>query len=211
MAMALAVEFVPHGTWHYLRGSDDLTVGVGDQVIYPTSGGDEVARVVWAGDIPLPQCIPLCPGVASRDDHARDDAHRQKRAEILTAAEILIDHHQLPMKALGVDYHDPADGEELAVVYYQAPERVDFRSLVSELARTLGSRVDLRQIAVRDSACLVSDLGVCGRTTCCRTWLGDLQPAQAMGLSPGQLTNVGMCGRPVCCVRYGSRGIGEEE
>lgn len=106
------------------------------------------------------------------------------------------------MVHLGADYHDPADGDELAVVYYQAPERVDFRALVSDLARTLGSRVDLRQVAVRDGACLVSDVGVCGRTTCCCSWASDLKPLPMGAIALPVLAPVGMCGRQMCCMRY---------
>ena len=92
-------------------------------------------------------------------------------------AKRLIKRHELPMKVMGVDYLDSgADFDELIVIYFTAPHRVDFRSLVSDSARALRARIDLRQVGSRDGARLVGGLGSCGRELCCSTFLTGFEP-----------------------------------
>ena len=89
----------------------------------------------------------------------------------------LIKRHELPMKVMGVDYLDSGtDFDELIVIYFTAPQRVDFRGLVSDLARALRARIDLRQIGSREGARLAGDLGSCGRDLCCSTFLKGFEP-----------------------------------
>ena len=93
------------------------------------------------------------------------------------------------------------------VVYFTAPHRVDFRSLVGELARSLDSRVDLRQVGSRDAARLTGGIGRCGRDLCCATFLKDFEPvslrmAKAQDLPPNPLRISGACGRLLCCLKY---------
>ena len=107
---------------------------------------------------------------------------------------------------LAVDQQQPEPGQSLAVIYYSAPERVDFRGLLMDLGRVLACRLDLRQVGERDAARLVSDVGSCGRPSCCTTCLQSLEPVP--GKAGRALHGVGMgaCGRPLCCLGFaGSR------
>ena len=112
------------------------------------------------------------------------------------------------MKVVAVDFIDSGiDFDQLVVIYFTAPHRVDFRALVSELARSLQARIDLRQIGSRDAARLVGGLGNCGRDLCCATFLKDFEPvslrmAKVQDLPPNPLKISGACGRLMCCLKY---------
>lgn len=208
MIRAMAVEFTDFGILHYLDPGEG-TYRPGDLVLYPTESGTEVCRVVWAPEtlsgVDRDARIPLCAGMAGEQDLVRDRRHRAKRAEIERVAVELIAGQGLPMKVLGVDYCD--DDGELAAIYFRAPGRVDFRALVSELARTLHARIDLRQVGSRDAARLIGGVGNCGRELCCTTWLDTVEPvsprlAKEQGLSPNPLQISGACGRLLCCLKY---------
>jgi cell fate regulator YaaT (PSP1 superfamily) len=109
---------------------------------------------------------------------------------------------------VAVDFIDSGiDFDQLVVIYFTAPHRVDFRTLVSDLARTLHARIDLRQIGSRDAARLVGGLGNCGRDLCCATFLKDFEPvslrmARVQDLPPNPLKISGACGRLMCCLKY---------
>jgi cell fate regulator YaaT (PSP1 superfamily) len=170
-----------------------------------------VAECVWA-----PEWIdengfaelPVCAGLAGPEHLERDAANRRRRAEAKLAAKKLIKRNQLPMKVVAVDFVDSGiDFDQLVVVYFTAPHRVDFRTLVSELARTVHARIDLRQIGSRDAARLVGGLGNCGRDLCCATFLKDFEPvslrmAKVQDLPPNPLKISGACGRLMCCLKY---------
>lgn len=209
MPRVMAVSFEPHGQLHYLdAGEQSYTVG--DWVLYPTESGPEVARVVWSAepvfdpDLNVPECL----GKASEEDLARDDRNRQSRAEALAVTKQLVAQHQLDMSIKAVDLVISDDGRErLTAIYYTAPDRVDFRALVGDLARTLGSRIDLRQIGARDAARLTGGIGSCGRELCCSTFLKDVEPismrlakVQSMPNNPLQIS--GACGKLMCCLKY---------
>ena len=177
----------------------------------PTESGPEVAECVWApewvdddGFVDL----PVCAGLATDDHLDRDAANRRRRAEAKLVAKKLIKKHDLPMKVVGVDFLDTGDDfDQLIVVYFTAPQRVDFRSLVGELARSLRSRIDLRQVGSRDAARLIGGLGNCGRDLCCATFLKDFEPvslrmAKVQDLPPNPLKISGACGRLMCCLKY---------
>jgi len=210
MARVMAVSFERYGRLYYLSpGDHDYTVG--DRVLVPTDSGPEVAECVWA-----PEWIdedgfgelPVCAGLATPDQLARDTANRRRRAEARLAAKKLIKRNDLPMKVVGVDYLDSGDDfDELVVIYFSAPHRVDFRALVGELARTLRARIDLRQVGSRDAARLIGGLGNCGRDLCCATFLKDFEPvslrmAKVQDLPPNPLKISGACGRLMCCLKY---------
>ena len=142
----------------------------------PTDSGPEVAECVWA-----PQWIsddvgglPVCAGIATEEDLARDETNRRRRAEARIAAKRFIRTHGLPMKVIGVDYLDPATNA--FTIYFSAPHRVDFRALVRDLAGQLRARVELRQVGPRDEARLQGGIGPCGRDLCCATFLKDFEP-----------------------------------
>ncbi|MDO5066047.1 MAG: regulatory iron-sulfur-containing complex subunit RicT [Propionibacteriaceae bacterium] len=208
MSKVMAVTFEEHGRLHYLDpGEEDHAVG--DWVLYPTEDGPEVARVVWAPeeahtDAPLPRCA----GRASEADLRRDEARRERRRHIQQVAAERIAAHGLPMKVMAADCvegKEPRD--QVAVVYYTAPGRVDFRALVGDLARALGARVDLRQVASRDTARLAGGVGMCGRELCCTLFLDEVEPvsmrlARSQNLAGNPLQIQGVCGKLKCCLAY---------
>jgi cell fate regulator YaaT (PSP1 superfamily) len=210
MGRVMAVSFERYGRLYYLDpGARDYRVG--DRVLVPTEAGPEVAECVWApewvedggfGD------LPPCAGPAEEAHLERDAANRRRRAQAKLVAKQLIRTHELAMKVVGVDYVDSGDTyDELTVIYFTAPQRVDFRVLVGELARALQSRIDLRQVGSRDAARLTGGLGSCGRDLCCATFLKDFEPvslrmAKVQDLPPNPLKISGACGRLMCCLKY---------
>jgi len=206
----MAVSFERYGRLYYLDPGE-REYHIGDRVLVPTDSGTEVAECVWA-----PEWIeedgfselPVCAGPAGPEHLERDATNRRRRAEAKLAAKKLIKRNQLPMKVVAVDFIDSGiDFDQLVVIYFTAPHRVDFRTLVSELARTLQARIDLRQIGSRDAARLVGGLGNCGRDLCCATFLKDFEPvslrmAKVQDLPPNPLKISGACGRLMCCLKY---------
>jgi cell fate regulator YaaT (PSP1 superfamily) len=207
--MVMAVSFTRYGRLHYLDAGE-LTPEIGDKVLVPTDDGPEVAECVWP-----PQWVsedigglPACEGMATPDDLARDDANRAIRADAKRTAKRLIREHGLPMKVVGVDYTERrADIDRLVTIYFSAPQRVDFRALVRELASALRARIDLRQLGERDEARVQGGIGPCGRELCCATFLQDFEPvtvrmAKDQDLSVNPLRISGACGRLMCCLKY---------
>jgi cell fate regulator YaaT (PSP1 superfamily) len=116
----------------------------------------------------------------------------------------LVREHELPMKIVGIDYIGPRNR---FTIYFSAEHRVDFRLLVRDLAKTLGSRVELRQLSARDEARVQGGIGPCGRDLCCATFLKDFEPVsvrmakdQDLPLNPLKIS--GACGRLMCCLKY---------
>lgn len=208
MSRVMAVTFEEHGRLHYLdpAGRD---YAVGDWVLYPTGDGPELARVVWAPEEVVTQAqLPKCLGPATEADHRRDAANRQWRQEIHRVAVELIAAHELPMKVMATDFVDFSPNfDRLAVVYFTAPSRVDFRALIGDLARALSSRIDLRQVASRDAARLAGGVGMCGRELCCTLFLDELEPvslrlARSQNLAANPLQIQGACGKLMCCLAF---------
>jgi cell fate regulator YaaT (PSP1 superfamily) len=112
------------------------------------------------------------------------------------------------MKVVGIDFVDRrADVDQLVIIYFSAPHRVDFRELVRDLARGLRARIELRQVGARDEARLQGGIGPCGRDLCCATFLKDFEPVsvrmakeQDLPLNPLKIS--GACGRLMCCLKY---------
>lgn len=209
MARVMAVAFERYGQLHYLDPGD-RQYAVGDWVRFPTPDGEEVAQCVWAPESVAEgfDRLPVCPGPASASDLERDRANRRIRTEAADVARSLIAKHRLPMKVVGVDFLDrSADFDRIVAVYYTAPHRVDFRTLLGDLARALDARIDLRQVGARDAARLIGGVGSCGREFCCTTFLTDFEPvsmrlARVQGLPPNPLQISGACGRLMCCLKY---------
>ncbi|MDT3441787.1 MULTISPECIES: regulatory iron-sulfur-containing complex subunit RicT [unclassified Pseudofrankia] len=205
MSMMCAVAFSPRGKLYY-ADPGQLAPRVGDRVLVPTDDGPAVATCMWA-----PQWVsedvghlPVLAGFAADDDVERDQVSRRRRAQARVAAKRLVREHGLPMKIVGVDHVDTSD---TFTIYFTADGRVDFRSLVRELNRTLDTRVLLRQLSARDSAKLQGGIGSCGRELCCSTFLTDFEPVsirmakdQNLALNPLKIS--GACGRLMCCLRY---------
>jgi cell fate regulator YaaT (PSP1 superfamily) len=213
MGMLCAVSFNRYGRLYYLDPGGH-TIAVGDRVLVPTDDGTEVAECVWA-----PQWVsedtegfPKVAGLAQEADLRRDDLVRRRKAEAKVAAKRLIREHQLPMKVVAVDHVlEPGNGSGTAgsrtTIYFTAPHRVDFRSLVRDLGATLHCRVELRQLSARDSARVQGGIGSCGRDLCCATFLTDFEPVtirmakdQDLPLNPLRIS--GACGRLMCCLKY---------
>src|SRR5690242_11474563 len=205
MGWLCAVSFARYGRLYYFSPGE-LTPKVGDKVLVPTDAGPEVAEVIWA-----PTWLdedtdgfPRLAGTAGEDDLARDAASRRRKAEATVAARRLIREHDLPMKVVGVD-HVPRDAK--VTIYFSAPHRVDFRSLVRDLGATLHCRVELRQLSARDEARVQGGIGPCGRDLCCATFLKDFEAVtirmakdQDLPLNPLRIS--GACGRLMCCLKY---------
>ena len=129
---------------------------------------------------------------------------RKAKARTMVASRKLIREHGLPMKVLAVD---PQAGAGKTVIYYSSPETVDFRSLLRDLSATLGSRIELRQLAARDAVRVTGAIGSCGRDTCCSTFLKDYEPitlamARDQDLPANPMRISGACGRLMCCLKY---------
>src|SRR5438045_3489900 len=205
VGMMMAVSFERYGRLYYLDPGG-LSPAIGDKVLVPTDSGPEVAECVWApqwvsDDV---EGLPVCEGIATDDDLARDEANRKRRAEGRLAARRLIREHKLPMKITAVDF---IGAENVFVVYFSAPHRVDFRALVRDLGGRLKARVELRQIGPRDEARLQGGIGPCGRDLCCATFLKDFEPVsvrmakdQELPVNPRRIA--GACGRRMCCLKY---------
>lgn len=210
MGMLCAVSFNRYGRLYYFDPGD-LHPGVGDKVLVPTEDGPEVAECVWA-----PQWIsddtrsaPRLLGLAGPEDLRRDELLRTRKAEARVAAKKLIREHGLPMKVVAVDHvlESSVGHGARTTIYFTAPHRVDFRSLVRDLGATLRCRVELRQLSARDSARVQGGIGSCGRDLCCATFLTDFEPVtirmakdQDLPLNPLRIS--GACGRLMCCLKY---------
>jgi cell fate regulator YaaT (PSP1 superfamily) len=203
--MMMAVSFERRGQLHYLDPGP-YRPAVGDMVLVPTNTGPEVAECIWA-----PQWIedeigglPVCEGPATQDDLARDEAGKARKAEARVVARRLVREHELPMKIVAVDYE--AASEHLTI-YFSAPQRVDFRSLVRDLTSRLRAKIELRQVGPRDEAKLLGGIGPCGRDQCCSTFLKAFEPvsirmARDQDLPPNPMRIAGACGRLMCCLKY---------
>src|SRR6478609_3915554 len=149
MGMLCAVTFTSNGQLHY-ASPGELRPEVGDMVLLPTEHGSVAARVVWAAEYSAEDTdgFPMLLGMATDSDLAATEQLRKTKARTMVASRKLIREHGLPMKVLAVD---PQPGSGKTVIYYSSPETVDFRSLLRDLSATLGTRIELRQLAARDS------------------------------------------------------------
>jgi cell fate regulator YaaT (PSP1 superfamily) len=182
----------------------------GDQVIVQTDGGPALGTVVPSltalGD--KRQLPPGSPHqvvrLATRDDVMARLKHKQRERDAFNVAMLKIRERGLGMKLAKVE--QLFDGSKL-IFYFTADSRVDFRELVRELAAEFRTRIEMRQIGVRDEAKMLGGYGTCGRPLCCTTWLSSFEPIsikmakqQDLSLNPSKLS--GLCGRLKCCLRY---------
>ncbi len=141
---------------------------------------------------------------ATDDDIAREEKNREREAEAFAMAQDMITERELPMKLIRVEYSFDASR---AIFFFFSETRVDFRELVKELAYKLKSRIEMRQIGVRDVARMIGGFGPCGRELCCSSFLKNFEPVsirmakkQEMVLNPAKIS--GVCGRLLCCLSY---------
>jgi cell fate regulator YaaT (PSP1 superfamily) len=201
------IRFSPAGKiLHYI--AEDLALEPGDKCVAESDNGLEVATVV----IPPrtlsldPQQQPFKPILrkASARDLEQAEGYSQRAADALHLCRRRVQETGLPMKPVGVDF--TLDGRK-AIFYFTADERVDFRSLVRYLAGQVKTRIEMRQIGVRDEAKKLEGYGVCGRSLCCSTFLTEFTPIsvrmakeQGLALNPSRIS--GVCGRLKCCLAY---------
>ena len=187
-------------------GFEDLEVG--DYVIVETTRGRESGKVAIAPkEVPKDEVVGKLKGIVRRAEpwdlvqmeHHRCLAHKALEVGREKAAE-----YGLPMKMIKAEYN--FDGS-LLVFYFAAEKRVDFRNLVRDLAKTFKTKIELKQVGVRDEAKLIGGLGRCGRPLCCISFLSEFKPVsikmakqQNLPLSPMEIS--GLCGRLLCCLTY---------
>jgi cell fate regulator YaaT (PSP1 superfamily) len=207
MRRVVAVTFAPSGRLYYVDpGTTEALVG--DAVLVPTESGTEVATVAWVAEAEVAADLPVCAGRATAADVERDARNRRLKAEATEISKALIAEHGLPMRVVGIDLDDhSSEYGRVVAVYYTAPERVDFRALVRDLASALSARIDLRQIGNRDAARMMGGIGSCGRDLCCTTVMTAIEPvgmrfAKDQDLVTNQLQAQGACGRLKCCLAF---------
>ena len=196
------------GTKTYFFDPGNFTVSTGDEVIIDTSRGPEFGRCVHGNHEVQPNEIvaPLRPviRIATAQDKRVDAENRQREKRALEICQQKVTELGLEMQLVSAEY--AFDGSKI-LFFFTADGRVDFRELVKALASILRTRIELRQIGVRDKAKMVGGLGICGRPFCCREFLEDFQPVsikmaktQNLSLNPTKIS--GTCGRLMCCLNY---------
>ena len=194
---------------------DGFDLAPGDGVLVQADRGEDLGQVTAVGTIAERKCSSSggcatpTPAqrvlrVASADElhRARHKAEDERRARRETRRHVA--RHKLKMKVNETEWQFDRKKQ---IVYFTAEKRVDFRALVRDLARAFRTRIELKQIGVRDEAALLGGVGRCGRELCCSTWLPELKPVslqlakdQRLSLNPAQIS--GCCGRLMCCLMY---------
>lgn len=168
-----------------------------------------MCRCVWGPEeVDLDGKLPTCPGVADDAAVAAAARDRRNRAEILETARRTVEDLGVDMEVLAVDLVE-SDGGRVIAVYFRAPHRVEFATIVGPLAGRLHARIDLRQLRGRDTARVVGGVGVCGRSLCCSTFLPEPltvpnRLVNEQGMASNPLVVTGACGKLMCCLRYES-------
>ena len=203
----IGVRFKSSGRIYYFDPLE-FEFAEGDGVIVETARGQEYGEVAQvAMDVEESAIVsPLKPVVrpASDADTTMRDQNCAKEGDAFRVCQKKIDQHKLDMHLVSAEYS--FNGSKL-VFYFTADERVDFRDLVKDLASQFRTRIELRQIGVRDEAKMLGGLGSCGRVVCCKQFLDDFHPVsikmakeQNLSLSPTKIS--GLCGRLMCCLQY---------
>ncbi|WP_418704304.1 PSP1 domain-containing protein [Anaerotruncus massiliensis (ex Liu et al. 2021)] len=207
MAEIIGVRFKSVGKVYYFDPGE-LRVEKGARVIVETARGVECGEVAMGNrqieDQKLSKPLKKVMRLASPEDlkKVHDNAAKEKQA--FKVCEEKIAKHKLSMKLVDVEF--TFDNNKI-LFYFTADGRVDFRELVKDLASVFRTRIELRQIGVRDEAKMLGGLGICGRPFCCSTFLGEFQPvsikmAKEQGLSLNPTKISGTCGRLMCCLKY---------
>ena len=207
MAEVIGVRFKEVGKVYYFD-PDNKKLKLDDTVIVETSRGVECGKVAIVNkEVPDEEIVhPLkkLVRIATKEDLKRLEDNARKEKEALKICEQKIAEHGLEMKLVDVEY--TFDNSKI-LFYFTADGRVDFRALVKDLASVFRTRIELRQIGVRDESKMLGGLGVCGRPFCCSSFLGEFHPVsikmakeQGLSLSPTKIS--GTCGRLMCCLKY---------
>ncbi|NLZ33917.1 MAG: stage 0 sporulation family protein [Clostridiales bacterium] len=207
MIEVVGVRFKKAGKIYYFD-PNNLEINAGDFVIVETARGIEFGECV-IGIKEIPESDIVAPlksviRVAEKEDIKKHKENKVKEKDALEICLKKVEEHGLNMKLIDVEY--TFDNNKV-IFYFTADGRVDFRELVKDLATIFKTRIELRQIGVRDEAKMLGGLGACGRTLCCSTFLGDfasvsikMAKEQNLSLNPTKIS--GICGRLMCCLNY---------
>lgn len=207
MSVVIGVRFKKVGKIYYFDPCD-INVDVGQNVIVETARGIEYGETVIAnkevGESEVVKPLKKLIRIATDADAETVEKNKVKAAEAFKICEKKIAAHKLDMKLVSVEYTFDLNK---VLFYFTADGRVDFRELVKDLASVFHTRIELRQIGVRDEAKMLGGLGICGRPLCCSQFLDDFQPVsinmakeQNLSLNPTKIS--GTCGRLMCCLKY---------
>lgn len=206
MAKVVGVRFRNVGKIYYFNPKN-YKVKPGDHVIVETARGVEYGKVVLAPkDVVDDQVVhPLKEvlRVATKDDDEREKYNRKRERDAFKICQKKIREHGLEMKLIDAEY--TFDNNKV-LFYFTADGRIDFRQLVKDLASIFKTRIELRQIGVRDETKILGGIGICGRPLCCSTYLSEFIPVsikmakeQNLSLNPTKIS--GVCGRLMCCLK----------
>ncbi|MGJ9385873.1 stage 0 sporulation protein [Salipaludibacillus neizhouensis] len=207
MHQVVGVRFKKAGKIYYFSPSD-FDIKLHDYVIVETARGVEFGKVVIGmkeveeQDVVLPLKNVL--RLATEKDKLIVQENKQESQSAFKVCSAKINEHDLDMKLVDVEY---TFDRNKVLFYFTADGRIDFRELVKDLASVFRTRIELRQIGVRDEAKMLGGIGPCGRMLCCSTFLGDFEPVsikmakdQNLSLNPTKIS--GLCGRLMCCLKY---------
>ncbi len=206
MITVIGVRFRPAGKIYYFSPGD-LEINTGDKVIVETSRGTEFGNVALGPQEVDDDCVvqPLKTVIrkATEEDRRRDAENRQKEKDAFMICRQKIKEHNLEMKLIDVEY--TFDNNKI-LFYFTADGRIDFRELVKDLASVFKTRIELRQVGVRDETKMMGGIGICGRELCCHAFLTEFSPVsikmakeQNLSLNPSKIS--GVCGRLMCCLK----------
>ena len=207
MITIIGVRFRNVGKVYYFSPRE-LDICVGDHVIVETARGVEYGFVVLGpkevDDSKVIQPLKEVIRIATPKDDAREESNRKKEKEAFEICQKKIRAHNLEMKLIDAEY--TFDNNKM-LFYFTADGRIDFRELVKDLAAVFKTRIELRQIGVRDETKILGGIGICGRVLCCHSHLSEFIPVsikmakeQNLSLNPGKIS--GVCGRLMCCLKH---------
>ena len=207
MAEVVGIRFKEVGKVYYFD-PDSMIFKKGDKAIVETARGVECGEVAMENrEVPEEEIVKPLKRIiraATEADLKIVAENREKEKKAFDICEQKIRAHKLEMKLVDVEY--TFDSSKI-LFYFTADGRVDFRELVKDLAGVFRTRIELRQIGVRDESKMIGGFGICGRPFCCSSFLGDFQPvsikmAKEQGLSLNPTKISGTCGRLMCCLKY---------
>ncbi|MDK9861146.1 stage 0 sporulation family protein [Staphylococcus equorum] len=207
MQNVVGIDFQKSGKMEYYS-PQHFNLTVGDWVVVESKRGLEMGRVKYEPlnvadqDVTLP--LKEIVRISTEEDLIRYEQNEQAAKEALKLCKDTIQQQQLEMRLVNCEF---TLDKSKVIFNFTSDERVDFRKLVKVLAQKLKTRIELRQIGVRDEAKLLGGIGPCGRSLCCSTFLGDFEPVsikmakdQNLSLNPTKIS--GACGRLMCCLKY---------
>ena len=209
MPWVVGIRFKPAGKIYYFD-SDNQDYDIGSKAIVETVRGIECGTVA-IGNREVPEeklVLPLKKVIrkATPADLETYNNNKQKEKEAMEICRQKVLEHKLPMRLIDAEY---TFDRGKVIFYFSAEGRVDFRELVKDLAGIFKTRIELRQIGVRDEAKMLGGIGSCGQELCCHCFLGEFEPVsikmakeQNLSLNPTKIS--GICGRLMCCLKYES-------